>query len=73
MKKSIIRQFFRFMQFFRCLLFFSLCHFTLGVLNSLTVPCVHVEFQLKCLGKTLFEIIINSEFGITDGKVFTNM
>ena len=35
--------------------------------------CVHVEFQLKCLGKTLFEIVINFEFGITDGKVFTNM
>ena len=39
----------------------------------MTARCVHVEFQLKCLGKTLFEIVINFEFGITQMGKYLQM
>ena len=39
----------------------------------MTARCVHVEFQLKCLGKTLSEIVINFEFGITQMGKYLQM
>ena len=41
----------------------------------MTARFVHVEFQLKCLGRreTLFEIVINFEFGITQMGKYLQM